>query len=63
MHMIDEPDRIIRLLTTSRINAKNLESGTSLGLPDFVDVVCLLYSRVEEGANVCNRGLIHLKPG
>jgi hypothetical protein len=52
MHMVDEPDWIIRMLTTPKINAKNLETGTSLGLPDFVDVVCLLYSRMGEGANV-----------
>jgi hypothetical protein len=40
------------MLTTPKINAKNLEIGTSLGLPDFADVVCLLYSRMGEGANV-----------
>jgi hypothetical protein len=36
-----------------------------LGLPDLVDVVCVLYSRVEEGANVnmLNLNLVELVKG
>ncbi len=61
--MIDEPDRIIRMLTTSSINAKTWKQPPLWAYLILLTLYVYYTPGLGDGANVRSRGSIHLKPG